>query len=117
MMPILLIDGGFWLVGEWLIERVGLGVQDVPWVAREARKSSWPDANAGWMFGKPPSVPALLMLYLDTGMEKSAQKICVVGLGVRWTSLEFRVPLGLGRFSYCTISSRDLMSVFSSPLR
>ena len=41
---------------------------DVPWVAREARKSSWPDANAGWMLGKPPSVPALLMLYLEMGM-------------------------------------------------
>ena len=41
----------------------------LPWVAREARKSSWPDANAGWMLGKPPSVPALLMLYLEIGME------------------------------------------------
>ena len=36
-----------------------------PFVARDARKLSWPEANAGWMLGKPPSVPMLLMLYLE----------------------------------------------------
>ena len=48
-----------------MIEGVRSSGQDIPCVASEARKSSWPDANAGWMFGKPPSVPALLVLYLE----------------------------------------------------
>jgi len=37
----------------------------LPFVAREARKLSWPDPKAGWMPGRPPSVPTLSMLYLD----------------------------------------------------
>lgn len=36
----------------------------VPFVASEARKLSWPEPNAGWIPGRPPSVPTLSMLYL-----------------------------------------------------
>lgn len=40
------------------------GVGVLPLVANEARNESCPEANAGWMFGRPPSVPTLSMLYL-----------------------------------------------------
>lgn len=36
----------------------------LPLDSRDAKNPSWPDANAGWMFGVPPSVPSLSLLYL-----------------------------------------------------
>lgn len=34
-------------------------------MARDARKLSCPEANAGWTFGVPPSVPSFSLLYLN----------------------------------------------------
>lgn len=42
---------------EWMVW--GLGGEGIPLVSSEARKLSWPEANAGWKFGVPPSVPSL----------------------------------------------------------
>lgn len=45
-------------------------VSTLPLVSREAKKRSWPDANAGWMLGVPPSVPSLPLLYLEKRKNK-----------------------------------------------
>lgn len=53
-------------------------VKGSPLVASEARNESWPEAKAGWMFGRPPSVPTLSMLYLRR--EKH-----------QWMTMEFQI--------------------------